>query len=320
MDFNKGVFESFEVKVPPEMPEMKVSLPALDPETPAATLAGAAALLSAAAALARVGLGKRGSLPGAGPAAHDPAAVARSVADAQVWIDAWQRSILYPENPEHVFSSAWDRNAPTPEKAAEASTYAAEAAQSRRPRPFSRADVARRTGDAQAWIDAWAAKTRARSEKALRGWETGRIIGAWNKGLAELDSAELDASAPAAAEPRSAVAARVKQAQTWINAWQKTLKASATRKKATLKKTKNTTTEQTKTKTKTKTKKKGSRRAYYETIAGVKYDKAALGRAAASRRATAPSISPPRSRRGRSSRTAPSRSRRAPTDASSRAL
>ena len=272
MDFNKGVFESLEVKVP----EMKVSLPALDTETPAATLAGAAALLSAAAALARVGLGKRGSLSGAGPAAHDPAAVARSVADAQVWVDAWQRSILYPENPEHVFSSAWDRNAPTPEKAAEASTYAAEAAQSRRPRPFSRADVARRTGDAQAWIDAWAAKTHARSEEALRGWETGRIIGAWNKGLTELDSAELDSSEPAAAEPRSAVAARVKQAQTWINAWQKTLKASATREKATLKKTKNTTTEQTKTKTKTKTKKKGSRRSYYETIAGVKYDKAVL--------------------------------------------
>ena len=270
MDFNKGVFESLEVNVP----EMKVSLPALDTETPAATLAGAAALLSAAAALARVGLGKRGSLSGAGPAAHDPAAVARSVADAQVWVDAWQRSILYPENPEHVFSSAWDRNAPTPEKAAEASTYAAEAAQSRRPRPFSRADVARRTGDAQAWIDAWAAKTHARSEEALRGWETGRIIGAWNKGLTELDSAELDSSEPAAAEPRSAVAARVKQAQTWINAWQKTLKANATRKKATLKKTKNTTTEQTKTKTKTK--KKGSRRSYYETIAGVKYDKAVL--------------------------------------------
>ena len=271
MDFNKGVFESLEVKVP----EMKVSLPALDPELdPAATLAGAAALLSAAA-LARVGLGKRGSFPGAGsrPAAHDPAAVARSVADAQVWVDAWQRSILYPENPEHVFSSAWDRNAPTPEKAAEASTYAAEAAQSRRPRPFSRADVARRTDDAQAWIDAWAAKTHARSEKALRGWETGRIIGAWNKGLSELsgkDSADLDSSEPAAAEPRSAVAARVKQAQTWINAWQKTLKASATRKSATLKKTKTTTTK------KTKTKKKGSRRSYYETIAGVKYDKAVL--------------------------------------------
>ena len=273
MDFNKGVFESFESF---KVPEMKVSLPALDPETPAATLAGAAALLSAAAALARVGLGKLGSLRGAGPAKYDPAAVARSVADAQVWIDAWQRSILFPENPEHVFSSAWDRNAPTPEKAAEASTYAAEAAQSRRPRPFSRADVARRTGDAQAWIDAWAAKTHARSEKALRGWETGRIIGAWNKGLAELDSAELDASAPEPfSEPRSAVATRVKQAQTWINAWQKTLKASATRKKATVKKTKNTTTEQTKTKT-TKTKKKGSRRAYYVTIAGVKYDKAAL--------------------------------------------
>ena len=274
MDFNKGVFESLEVKVP----EMKVSLPALDTETPAATLAGAAALLSAAAALARVGLGKRGSLFGAnGPAAHDPAAVARSVADAQVWVDAWQRSILYPENPEHVFESQWDRNAPTPEKAAEASTYAAEAAQSRRPRPFSRADVARRTGDAQAWIDAWAAKTHARSEEALRGWETGRIIGAWNKGLVqELDSADLDdSSEPAAAEPRSAVAARVKQAQTWINAWQKTLKASATRKKATLKKTKTTTTATDK-QTKTKTKKKGSRRAYYETIAGVKYDKAVL--------------------------------------------
>lgn len=271
MDFNKGVFESLEVKVP----EMKVSLPALDTETPAATLAGAAALLSAAAALASaaaLGLGKRGSLFGAGPAAHDPAAVARSVADAQVWVDAWQRSILYPENPEHVFESQWDRNAPTPEKAAEASTYAAEAAQSRRPRPFSRADVARRTGDAQAWIDAWAAKTHARSEKALRGWETGRIIGAWNKGLSELDSAELDESRsePAAAEPRSAVAARAKQAQTWINAWQKTLKASATRKSATLKKTKTTTTK------KTKTKKKGSRRSYYETIAGVKYDKAVL--------------------------------------------
>ena len=276
MDFNKGVFESLEVKVP----EMKVSLPALDTETPAATLAGAAALLSAAAALARVGLGKLGSLSGAGPAAHDPAAVARSVADAQVWVDAWQRSILYPENPEHVFESQWDRNAPTPEKAAEASTYAAEAAQSRRPRPFSRADVARRTGDAQAWIDAWAAKTHARSEEALRGWETGRIIGAWNKGLVqELDSSDLDSSpdldSPAAAEPRSAVAARVKQAQTWINAWQKTLKASATRKKATLKKTKNTTTATDK-QTKTKTKKKGSRRAYYETIAGVKYDKAVL--------------------------------------------
>lgn len=271
MDFNKGVFESLEVKVP----EMKVSLPALDTETPAATLAGAAALLSAAAALASaaaLGLGKRGSLFGAGPAAHDPAAVARSVADAQVWVDAWQRSILYPENPEHVFESQWDRNAPTPEKAAEASTYAAEAAQSRRPRPFSRADVARRTGDAQAWIDAWAAKTHARSEKALRGWETGRIIGAWNKGLSELDSAELDESRsePAAAEPRSAVAARAKQAQTWINAWQKTLKASATRKSATLKKTKTTTTKKTKTKT------KGSRRSYYETIAGVKYDKAVL--------------------------------------------
>ena len=56
-----------------------------------------------------------------------------------------------------------------------------------------RADVERRAGDAQAWIDAWAlgllaesvAKKNKRSDEALHDWETGRIIGAWNKGLAE---------------------------------------------------------------------------------------------------------------------------------------
>ena len=185
-------------------------------------------------------------------------------------MDAWQRSILYPENPEHVFDEAWDRNSPTLEKAAEASTYAAEAAQSRRPRPFSRADVARRVGDAQAWIDAWAdglsaeaaAKKNKRSDEALRDWETGLVIGAWHKGLTESETR------PAEAEPRSAVVARVKQAQTWINAWQKSLKASAT-----LAKSKKALKEK-KAKKKT-TAKKGSRR-YYETVAGVKYDKAVL--------------------------------------------
>ena len=271
MDFNKGVFETFEIPVP----EMKVSLPALDFEAPAGLsvtrgdavtpLVGATLLLSAAATLAGVGLHKRGSRR-----AHDPAAVAKSVAEAQVWVDAWQRSILYPENPEHVFDEAWDRNSPTLEKAAEASTYAAEAAQSRRPRPFSRADVARRVGDAQAWIDAWAdglsaeaaAKKNKRSDEALRDWETGLVIGAWHKGLTESETR------PAEAEPRSAVVARVKQAQTWINAWQKSLKANAT-----LAKSKKALKEK-KAKKKT-TAKKGSRR-YYETVAGVKYDKAVL--------------------------------------------
>jgi hypothetical protein len=213
--------------------------------------------------------------------AYDPAAAAKSVAEAQVWIDTWQRSILYPENPEHVFSAAWDRNAPTLERVAEASTYAAEAEQARRPRPYSRADVERRTGDAQAWIDAWAlgllaesvAKKNKRSDEALHDWETGRIIGAWNKGLAE------SAEAPrAAAETRSAVAARVKQAQTWINAWQKSLKASATlaKSKKALEVKKAVKAKKGATKTKKGQGEKSSRRAYYETVAGVKYDKAVL--------------------------------------------
>ena len=280
MDFNRGIFEKMRA------PEIKVALPALDLEPPAGLaevtrentitpMVGATLLLSAAATLAGVGLEKRGSRR-----AYDPVATAKAVAEAQVWVNAWQRSILYPENPEHVFDEAWDRNAPTLEKAAEASTYAAEAAQARRPRPFSRADVDRRTGDAQVWIDAWAhklsteaaAKTERRSDEALRDWETGRIIGAWNKGLAE-------------SETRSAVSARVKQAQTWINAWRKTLKAPSARlaekpekvlkKKTTAKKTtaKKTTAKKTTAMT---TAKKTKRRAYYETVAGVKYDKAVL--------------------------------------------
>ena len=277
MDWNKGVFAELEI---PEMkvPEMKVSLPETIDSSAVAPLVGATLALASVATLAGVGLERRGSR------AYDPAAVAKSVAEAQVWIDVWQRSILYPENPEHVFSEAWDRNAPTLERVAEASTYAAEAEQARRPRPFSRADVERRAGDAQAWIDAWAlgmlaesvAKKNRRSDEALHDWETGRIIGAWNKGLAE----SAEAQAPrAVAETRSAVAARVKQAQTWINAWQKSLKASATLAKSKKALEAKKAVKAKKGATTTKTKKgleKSSRRAYYETVAGVKYDKAVL--------------------------------------------
>ena len=282
MDWNKNVFaelEMPELKVPEmkvSLPEMKIALPEVsDGKNAVAPLVGATLLLASVATLAGVGLERRGSR------AYDPAAAAKSVAEAQVWIDTWQRSILYPENPEHVFSAAWDRNAPTLERVAEASTYAAEAEQARRPRPYSRADVERRAGDAQAWIDAWAlgllaesvAKKNKRSDEALHDWETGRIIGAWNKGLAE------SAEAPrAAAETRSAVAARVKQAQTWINAWQKSLKASATlaKSKKALEVKKAVKAKKGATKTKKGQGEKSSRRAYYETVAGVKYDKAVL--------------------------------------------
>jgi hypothetical protein len=282
MDWNKNVFaelEMPELKVPEmkvSLPEMKIALPEVsDGKNAVAPLVGATLLLASVATLAGVGLERRGSR------AYDPAAAAKSVAEAQVWIDTWQRSILYPENPEHVFSAAWDRNAPTLERVAEASTYAAEAEQARRPRPYSRADVERRAGDAQAWIDAWAlgllaesvAKKNKRSDEALHDWETGRMIGAWNKGLAE------SAEAPrAAAETRSAVAARVKQAQTWINAWQKSLKASATlaKSKKALEVKKAVKAKKGATKTKKGQGEKSSRRAYYETVAGVKYDKAVL--------------------------------------------
>ena len=257
------------------LPEMKIALPEVSDSNAVAPLVGATLLLASVATLAGVGLERKSSR------AYDPAAAAKSVAEAQVWIDTWQRSILYPENPEHVFSAAWDRNAPTLERVAEASTYAAEAEQARRPRPYSRADVERRAGDAQAWIDAWAlgllaesvAKKNKRSDEALHDWETGRIIGAWNKGLAE------SAEAPrAAAETRSAVAARVKQAQTWINAWQKSLKASATlaKSKKALEVKKAVKAKKGATKTKKGQGEKSSRRAYYETVAGVKYDKAVL--------------------------------------------
>lgn len=274
MDWNKNVFAELEM---PELkvPEMKVSLPEVSDSNAVAPLVGATLLLASVATLMGVGLERKSSR------AYDPAAAAKSVAEAQVWIDTWQRSILYPENPEHVFSAAWDRNAPTLERVAEASTYAAEAEQARRPRPYSRADVERRTGDAQAWIDAWAlgllaesvAKKNKRSDEALHDWETGRMIGAWNKGVAE------SAEAPrAAAETRSAVAARVKQAQTWINAWQKSLKASATlaKSKKALEVKKAVKAKKGATKTKKGQGEKSSRRAYYETVAGVKYDKAVL--------------------------------------------
>ena len=276
MDWNKNVFAELEM---PEMkvslPEMKIALPEVSDSNAVAPLVGATLLLASVATLAGVGLERKSSR------AYDPAAAAKSVAEAQVWIDTWQRSILYPENPEHVFSAAWDRNAPTLERVAEASTYAAEAEQARRPRPYSRADVERRAGDAQAWIDAWAlgllaesvAKKNKRSDEALHDWETGRIIGAWNKGLAE------SAEAPrAAAETRSAVAARVKQAQTWINAWQKSLKASATlaKSKKALEVKKAVKAKKGATKTKKGQGEKSLRRAYYETVAGVKYDKAVL--------------------------------------------
>jgi hypothetical protein len=276
MDWNKNVFAELEM---PEMkvslPEMKIALPEVSDSNAVAPLVGATLLLASVATLAGVGLERKSSR------AYDPAAAAKSVAEAQVWIDTWQRSILYPENPEHVFSAAWDRNAPTLERVAEASTYAAEAEQARRPRPYSRADVERRAGDAQAWIDAWAlgllaesvAKKNKRSDEALHDWETGRIIGAWNKGLAE------SAEAPrAAAETRSAVAARVKQAQTWINAWQKSLKASATlaKSKKALEVKKAVKAKKGATKTKKGQGEKSTRRAYYETVAGVKYDKAVL--------------------------------------------
>ena len=276
MDWNKNVFAELEM---PEMkvslPEMKIALPEVSDSNAVAPLVGATLLLASVATLMGVGLERKSSR------AYDPAAAAKSVAEAQVWIDTWQRSILYPENPEHVFSAAWDRNAPTLERVAEASTYAAEAEQARRPRPYSRADVERRAGDAQAWIDAWAlgllaesvAKKNKRSDEALHDWETGRIIGAWNKGLAE------SAEAPrAAAETRSAVAARVKQAQTWINAWQKSLKASATlaKSKKALEVKKAVKAKKGATKTKKGQGEKSLRRAYYETVAGVKYDKAVL--------------------------------------------
>jgi len=276
MDWNKNVFAELEM---PEMkvslPEMKIALPEVSDSNAVAPLVGATLLLASVATLAGVGLERKSSR------AYDPAAAAKSVAEAQVWIDTWQRSILYPENPEHVFSAAWDRNAPTLERVAEASTYAAEAEQARRPRPYSRADVERRAGDAQAWIDAWAlgllaesvAKKNKRSDEALHDWETGRIIGAWNKGLAE------SAEAPrAAAETRSAVAARVKQAQTWINAWQKSLKTSATlaKSKKALEVKKAVKAKKGATKTKKGQGEKSLRRAYYETVAGVKYDKAVL--------------------------------------------
>ena len=69
----------------------------------------------------------------------------------------------------------------------------------------------------------------------------------------------------------------MKQAQTWINAWQKSLKASATLAKS--KKALEVKAVKAK-KGATKTKKgqgeKSLRRAYYETVAGVKYDKAVL--------------------------------------------
>lgn len=276
MDWNKNVFAELEM---PEMkvslPEMKIALPEVSDSNAVAPLVGATLLLASVATLAGAGLERKSSR------AYDPAAAAKSVAEAQVWIDTWQRSILYPENPEHVFSAAWDRNAPTLERVAEASTYAAEAEQARRPRPYSRADVERRAGDAQAWIDAWAlgllaesvAKKNKRSDEALHDWETGRIIGAWNKDLAE------SAEAPrAAAETRSAVAARVKQAQTWINAWQKSLKASATlaKSKKALEVKKAVKAKKGATKTKKGQGEKSLRRAYYETVAGVKYDKAVL--------------------------------------------
>jgi len=307
----------------------------------AAASASASAVSTRAAAVGVFG----GSRRTPKPSAFDPAAVAENVADAQTWINAWHRSIVYPENPAHVFRSAWSKNAVSPEKAFEARVYRLEAAAARNPKPFSASAVAFKARDAQLWIDAWERdlkrskdleakrlhiETQASAWAFVNTWRrsllypenpTSVFREEWSKNAPSPDALEearayaAEAILASRPKPFSEASAwkRTLDAQLWIDAWERdrkvssqesrasagpvatagpvaiatvgtlasavTLVSPARRKPSSKTAIKKAAAKMVKKQAKRAQKGTGSKksgRSYYETIAGVKYDRKVL--------------------------------------------